>query len=74
MENAIIPHDYESWHHCITVECGIEITAKFLQERITSLQDESDFRTKQFVQLYGAQHRDNVISWLQQAERSFSST
>lgn len=68
MENAIIPHNYEAWHHCITVDCGLELTPEFIKERITSLQDDKDFRTQQFIKLYGQQHRENILNWLQQAQ------
>ena len=70
MENAIIPHDYETWHHCITVDCGLELTPDYVKERITSLQNKKDFRTQQFVRLYGQQHRLNVLSWFQRAQDS----
>ena len=70
MENAIIPHDYETWHHCITVDCGLELTPGYIQERITSLQNKKDFRTQQFARLYGQQHRLNVLSWFQRAQDS----
>lgn len=68
MENAIIPHDYETWHHCITVDCGLELTPDYIQERISSLQNKKDFRTQQFVRLYGRQHRLNVLAWFQRAQ------
>ena len=70
MENAIIPHNYQTWHHCITVECEIKLTAEYVTERIASLQDSKDFRTQQFVKLYGDQHRKNVLTWFQQAQQS----
>ena len=68
MENAIIPHDYDTWHHCITVDCGLELTPDYIQERISSLQNKKDFRTQQFVRLYGQQHRLNVLAWFQRAQ------
>lgn len=70
MENAIIPHDYDTWHHCIKVDCGLALTPGYIQERITSLQNKKDFRTQQFVRLYGQQHRLNVLSWFQRAQDS----
>ena len=68
MENAIIPHDYDTWHHCITVDCELELTPDYIQERISSLQNKKDFRTQQFVRLYGQQHRLNVLAWFQRAQ------
>ena len=70
MENAIIPHNYEAWHHCIRVDCGVDLTADYIQERIKSLQNEKDFRTQQFVTLYGNQYRQTVLSWFQRAQNS----
>ena len=70
MDTVILPHSYESWRHCITVDCGIDITAAYLSERISALQDEKDFRTQQFIKLYGDQHRKNVLAWFKQAENS----
>ena len=70
METAIIPHNYATWHHCITVDCKIELTPEFISERIASLQDEKDFRTEQYVKLYGDEHRKNVLGWFQQAQKS----
>ena len=67
MMQGPIPQNYDEWHHCITVECGITLTLKFVDERIASMQDASDFRTKQFAQLYGQQHQQNVLAWFQQA-------
>ncbi len=70
MEDAIIPHDYKSWHHCITVDCKITLTAAYVEQRIASLQDEKDFRTQQFVKLYGDRHRKDVLGWFQQAQKT----
>ena len=69
MEAAIIPQNYDEWHHCITVECGLELTPEYIQSRITSLQDSKDFRTQQFVRLYGEAHRTNVLGWFTQAQK-----
>ncbi len=69
MMNGLIPQNYEDWHHCITVECGLPLTPAFIDERITSMQDLNDFRTKQFVQLYGSQYRQQVLAWFHQAKQ-----
>ena len=70
MENAIIPHNYSTWHHCITVDCKIELSATYINQSIASLQDQQDFRTQQFVKLYGDHHRQQVLAWFQQALQS----
>jgi len=69
MKSAIIPYNYDTWHHCITVDCDIKLTAEYINERIASLQDEKNLRTKQFVKLYSNEHRKNVLSWFQQAQK-----
>lgn len=63
MMEGPIPQSYEEWHYCITVECGIPLTLEFIEERLTALQEISDFKTKQFVQLYGRQYHEQVLSW-----------
>ena len=70
MKSAVIPYNYEIWHHCITVDCDLELTPDYIEERISSLQDTNNFRTKQFVKLYGDQHRENVLSWFKQAQNT----
>ena len=70
-ETTIIPHSFETWHHCITVECRIKLSAQYIKDRIASLQNPNDFRTEQFVRLYGDTHRKNVLGWFKQAEKSY---
>ncbi len=70
MEKSIIPQNYEEWRHCIIVECGLELTPSYIEERIASLQDEKVFYTKQFIQLYGQQHHKKVLDWFKQARDS----
>lgn len=68
--DAVIPHNYETWHHCITVKCKLELTQEFIAERIASLQDDNDFRTQQFINLYGQAYRQSVLGWFKQAQGS----
>ncbi len=70
MENAMIPNNYHAWYHCITVDCKIQLHENYINQRITSLQDQKDFRTQQFIKLYGEDHRQRVIVWFQQALQS----
>ncbi len=69
MANSIIPNNFQQWKHCITVECGLTLTASFIEQRIRALQTDSDHHTKQFTRLYGEQYRQQVIYWFQQAQR-----
>lgn len=70
MEQAIIPQNYEEWRHCIIVGCGLELTADYVNERLSSLQDDKDFRTQQFIRLYGRAHTQNIIGWFKQTQNS----
>ncbi len=70
METSVIPQNYEEWKHCIIVECGLELTPEYISERISSLQNERDHYTQQFVRLYGQQHYQNVLGWFMQAQKS----
>lgn len=70
MKYAIIPNDYPTWHHCITVECGIELTANYIEKRLAALEDDNDSTTQQFVRLYGQSHRQAVTSWFKTAKNS----
>jgi len=70
MNYDVIPQNYEQWHHCITVECGIKLTASYIDDRIRSLTDKADFRTQQFIQLYGEDHHHSVLTWFQEAKQN----
>ncbi|MEM9181985.1 MAG: hypothetical protein AAGB27_02425 [Pseudomonadota bacterium] len=62
------PGNYEQWHHCITVECGIPLTADFLAQRLNVWRDEKAEETARFRRLYGDQHWQAVISWFERAK------
>ena len=70
MEKSIIPQNYDEWHHCIVVDCGLQLTETYIAERISSLQNPEDYYTQQFVKLYGQQHLENVLSWFVQAQNN----
>jgi hypothetical protein len=63
----MIPDSYPAWRHCIEMDCGIPLTATFIRERIAALDDLGDFRTEQFVRLYGQAHLNRVRDWFAQA-------
>ena len=69
MTDAMIPQDYDEWYHCITVKCGIELTDSFIDQRIKALESDTDYKTQQFVQLYGQAHYQKVLSWFHQAKK-----
>ncbi len=67
MAKPMIPQSYEEWRHCIVVECGLELTPSFIEERISSLQNNNEYHTQQFVRLYGQLHHQKVLNWFMQA-------
>jgi len=69
MEASIIPQTYEQWKHCITIDCGLELTTDYIAERISSLQNNNDHYTQQFVKLYGQQYLNQVLNWFKQAQK-----
>jgi len=58
---------YPEWHNAITVRCGITLTKDYCQTRIAALKDPSEPSTKAFIDTYGTQYRDTVVSWFEQA-------
>ena len=70
METSIIPQNYEQWKRCITIDCGLELTADYISERISSLQNNNDYYTQQFVKLYGQEYLNQVLNWFMQAQKS----
>jgi len=68
MSQPMIPQSYSQWSHCITVECGLDLTPEFINERLSALNNQNDQHTQQFVQLYGDQYRETVVAWFTQAQ------
>ncbi|MCL6414818.1 hypothetical protein MIB92_04070 [Aestuariirhabdus sp. Z084] len=73
MMAARIPNNYDEWHHCITVECGLKLTPALIKERISSLQDANDFKNRQFMVLYGAHYQQQILASFQQAKKKAES-
>ncbi|MFQ3243955.1 MAG: hypothetical protein ACI9SP_000580 [Arenicella sp.] len=70
MKSSIIPENYEQWRHCIVVECGLELTSSFIEQRIAALRNNSEHYTKQFVRKYGVQYHQRVLGWFEQAQNA----
>ena len=69
MTKSMIPQNYEEWRHCIVVDCGLELTPSFIEERIASLQNSKENHTQQFIRLYGQEHHQKVLGWFMQARK-----
>lgn len=64
-----IPQNYREWHQCITVACGIKLDIEFIESRIKILENKNHSYTETFIQLYGKQHYENVVSWFYMAKQ-----
>lgn len=64
-----LSQSYEDWKHCITVKCGIPLTADYIAKRVAALRNLQDPMTKRFVTLYGEAYRGRVIGWFEQARQ-----
>lgn len=70
----MIPTTYSEWKDCIVNDCGMLLTAAYINKRIAELKDASNSTTIQFKKLYGWQHTENVIQWFEQALKEYSTT
>jgi hypothetical protein len=61
-----IPQTFDQWRHCIEHHCGIPLTAEFAQKRIKELENPKSDHTKRFIESYGPQHHERVLSWFRQ--------
>ena len=64
---GVVPTTYEEWEHCITVDCGIPLTADYIAGRIKALNDMSDLHTQKFVERWGEGHRTQTLAWFEEA-------
>lgn len=64
---SLIPDSYLVWRHCIEVVCKQPISRAYVLERIVELESIDAFKTRQFVEFYGDEHRQKVIAWFKQA-------
>lgn len=61
----MIPQTYEEWRNCIANDCKINFTKEFATKRLKVYQEASNPETIKFKNLYGEQHLNNVIYWLE---------
>jgi hypothetical protein len=62
----MIPQTFSEWKDCIRIDCKINLTQKFAQQRLAVYQDKEHTETKKFILLYGEQHLKNIIQWFNQ--------
>jgi len=63
----MIPRTYAQWRHCITVECGIPLSADDIAQRLAVWRNAELEETQRFRRLYGDAHWQAVQRWLLQA-------
>ncbi|QMV71862.1 hypothetical protein HS961_02885 [Comamonas piscis] len=63
----MIPRTYAQWRHCITVECGIPLSADFIALRLAVWRNPELEETQRFRRLYGDAHWQAVQRWFVQA-------
>jgi len=66
------PKTYEEWKHCITIDCGIHLTQKFVKERIEALNDVKDFHTQKFIESWGMDHHAQTLVWFHRASEELN--
>lgn len=66
----MLPKTFKEWQHCITVDCGIELNAAYVTERIKILSDLQHKETPKFTKHYGEAHTKQVLRWFQEAQKT----
>lgn len=61
--SKIFPEDLDSWVHCIQVSCGIELNKDFVSNRISILSEIDNPETKKFIERYGSQWHERILSY-----------
>ena len=67
---AIIPNTYAEWQHCITQDCGIPLTATYVNQRLEALSDQNNEHTRHFIRCYGQAHYLRVVEWFKEAQKA----
>ncbi|HCF1774320.1 TPA: hypothetical protein OM995_001199 [Pseudomonas aeruginosa] len=64
----MIPQTYDQWRYCITVECGLPLTAAYIAGRLTVWRNAHSEETLRFRRLYGDAHWQCVRGWFERAQ------
>lgn len=65
---SAFPQTYDEWRRCIVIDCGIDLTDAFIDQRLRALRDPSDAHTAQFAETYGDEYLSQVIEWFEMAQ------
>ena len=72
MMTSPFPQNFEEWKYCITVECGIPLSASFITQRLSVCRNESHEETRRFRQRFGDNYWRSVIGWFAEAEQQLA--
>ena len=72
MMTSPFPQNFEEWKYCITVECGIPLSASFITQRLSVWRNESHEETRRFRQRFGDNYWRSVIGWFAKAEQQLA--
>lgn len=67
--STVFPQTYEQWHHCITQECRIALTAAFVADRLAVWRNAQAEETVRFRTLYGDDYLTLIIGFFERAEK-----
>ena len=70
----MIPYTFEEWKNCIVNDCKINLTKEFAQKRLKVYTNKQNPETKKFIQLYGEDHLNNIVYWLNKVAGSTSNS
>ncbi|MCH2081893.1 MAG: hypothetical protein MK226_05845 [Saprospiraceae bacterium] len=68
----MIPATFEEWKNCIVNDCKIKLTPSFVASRLKVYKAKNHPETKAFESLYGEQHLNNVIYFLERSAKEIA--
>ena len=68
MATVRLPQDFPEWRYCIEVLCKTPLTESYVDQRIVDLTGLTKKLDRQFVELYGEPHRQQVLAWFQRVK------
>lgn len=71
---SFVPNSYEEWKDCITVKCDIPLTARYVEERLAALTDDTDFYTQKFKERWGPKHHARTVEWFERAKTELTAS
>lgn len=72
MSSFRLPQNFKEWRYCIEVLCKTPLTEAFVANRIQQLTDLKSKLDRRFVELYGEDHRVQVLDWYRQVQKEGS--